>query len=293
MGTIENDALFAAITAGDLVRVRSTLDAGANVDAERSYDMNIDREVYRGTEPAIAAAARTGHEPIVRLLCERGAKPNTADELTGRTALVEASAKGFLPIVETLLAHGANPSARDALDKQNCLTAAIAGGHADVARALIKAGAHVEPGALETACYRGRLDLAHLCVEAGLDVHKTDAFKNAAMGGQTDVLKWLIDLGVDAKKQGAAALLEAANSGKAKAVRVLLELGVPVDSRTDYGWTALHIAAYNGNAATVETLVQAGADLRADDGTGKTPLHWAREAGKTESVAVLEKALAG
>ncbi len=292
MGTTENDALFASIAAGDLVRVRSTLDAGANVDAERSYDMNIDREVYRGTESAIAAAARTGHEPIVRLLLERGARPNTADELTGRTALVEASTQGFLPIVETLLAHGANPSGRDALDNLNCLTAAIARGHADVARTLIKAGAHVEPGALEVACRKGRLDFAQLCVDAGLDVRKTDAFKNAAMAGQTDMLKWLIDRGVDVKKQGAAALLEAANSGKDQAVRVLLEMGVPVDSRTDYGWTALHIAAYNGNAATVEMLVQAGADLRADDGTGKTPLHWAREAGKAESVAALERALA-
>ena len=289
MGHVENSALFAAIATGDLVRVRTTLDAGANVNAIRWYDMNIDRDVQSGTESAIAAAARGGHEPIVRLLLERGADPNAADSLTGRTALVEASALGHLAIVETLVAHKANPSARDALDKQNCLTAAIANGHADVARALVKAGAHVEPGALETACRKGRLDLAQLCVDAGLDVKKTEAFRNAAMAGQTAALTWLVERGVDVKRKGSQALLDAANSGHADPVRVLLDLGVPVDSRTDYGWTALHLAAYNGNAATVEVLVQAGADVHADDGTGKTPLDWAREMGKTENVAVLEK----
>lgn len=290
MSQVENAALFAAITTGDLVRVRTTLDAGADVNAERAYDMNIDREVYSGTESAIATASRQGHEPIVRLLLERGANPNAADSLTGRTALVEASALGLLQIVETLLNHGASPSGYDALDKQDCLTAAIARDHVDVARTLVKAGARVEPTALETACRRGRLDLAQLCIDAGLDVRKTEAFKNAAMAGQTDVLKWLVGQGVDVKSQGAAALLDAANSGKEKAVRALLELGVPVESKTDYGWTPLHLAAYNGNAATVEVLVQAGADVYADDGTGKTPLDWAREMGKAENVTVLETA---
>jgi len=292
MGTIEDDALFVAISTGDLIRVRSTLDAGANAKAERSYDMNIDREVYGGTESALRAATTGGHEPIVRLLLERGADPNAADSLTGRTALVEASAKGRLSVVETLLAHGANPSSRDALDAQNCLTAAIAGEHADVARALIKAGARVEPAAFEQACRRGRLDLAQLCVDAGGDVSTSDALKSAAMSGNVDALRWVVKQGVDVKKRGADALLDAANAGKAESVRYLIELGVPVESRTNYGWTVLHLAAYNGNAATVKVLVEAGADLRADDGTGKTPLDWAREQGKTENVGELERALA-
>src|SRR5690348_352567 len=100
MGKIEDEALFAAIATGDLVRVRSTLDAGARPYAERSYRMNIDRDIHEGTEPAILDAVRTGHEPIVKLLLERGAKPDAEDSITGRTALVEASAHGRLPIVE-------------------------------------------------------------------------------------------------------------------------------------------------------------------------------------------------
>ncbi len=291
MGTIEDDALFVAIAAGDLVRVRSTLDAGADAKAERLYDTNIDRETYSGTESALLAASRSGHEPIVRLLLERGANPDAADSLTGRTALVDASAKGRLPIVETLLAHGANPSTRDALDAQNCLTAAIAGEHSNVARVLVKAGARVESAAFEQACLRGRLDLAQLCVDAGGDVSTSDALKSAAMGGNVETLRWVVKQGVDVKKRGAEALLDAANGGKAESVRYLLELGVPVESRTSYGWTVLHLAAYNGNAATVKVLVDAGADVRADDGTGKTPLDWAREQGKGENVAELERGM--
>lgn len=291
MGTTENDALFLAIATGDLIRVRSTLDAGADVNAERSYETNIDRDWYRGTESALMAATRGGHEPIVRLLLERGAQVNATDSLTGRTALVEASARGRLSVVETLLAHGAGPSARDALDAQNCLTAAIAGGHAEVAQALVKAGATFEPAALEHACRTGRLDLAQLCVDAGADPAKTKAFESAAMAGQTEALRWLVAHGIDAQKQGTAALLDAANAGRATAVRALLEMGVPVESRTDYGWTVLHLAAYNGNAETVQVLVDAGAIVRADDGTGKTPLDWAREMGKKENVAVLERVM--
>jgi ankyrin repeat protein len=291
MGTIEDDALFVAITTGDLVRVRSTLDAGAHAKAERSYDTNMDREVYSGTESAVLVAARGGHEPIVRLLLERGADPNARDSLTGRTALVEASAKGRLGVVETLLVHGANPSARDALDNKNCLTAAIAGEHLDVARALVKAGARAESASLEQACLRGRLDLAQLCVEAGCDVQSTNALKTAAMAGQVEALRWLVQNGANVTNQGPEALLDAANAGRAEAVRYLLGLGVPIESRTDYGWTTLHLAAYNGNAATVKVLIAAGADVRADDGTGKTPLDWAREQDKRDNVAELEKAL--
>lgn len=292
MSQTEDEALFAAIHAQDIVRVRTTLDAGANANAERSYQTNIDRREYSGTEPAILAAARGGHEPIVRLLLERGAKPDIADSVTGRTALVEASAQGRLPIVTTLLVFHANPSARDELDAKNCLTLAIAGDHAEVARALVQAGAKVEPAALEAACRRGNLELAQLCVDAGLDVGKTNAFQNAAMAGQTAALKWLVEHGVDVQTQGPKALLEAANAGKVETIRQLLQLGVPVESRTNYGWTVLHLAAYNGNAETVRVLLEAGADVRADDGTGKTPLDWARQQGKKEIVGVLEAAMA-
>lgn len=288
MGQIENDALFAAIASGDLVRVRSTIEAGADVNAERSYDMNIDREVYRGSESALTAAARSGHEPIVRLLLERRAHPNASDSLTGRTPLVEASAKGHLRVVETLLEYGANPSARDALDAQNCLTAAIAGGHTDVARALVNAGAQVEPAALEIACRRGRLDLAQLSVDGGLNVRETSALKSAAMAGDAEALRWLVKQGIDVAKDGPGALLDGANAGKAESVRVLIEMGVPLECRTDYHWTPLHLAAYNGNVATIKVLVEAGANVRADDGSGKTPLDWARERGKKENVAFLE-----
>lgn len=284
-----NEALFAAIDAGDLVRVRTTLDAGASGNAERPYETTIDREVYRGTESALMVAARNGHEPIVRLLLERFTSTHTADSLTGRTALVAACAQGRLPVVETLLSYGANPSARDALAGQNCLTIAISKGYTDIARALVRACAHVEPRALEEACRHGRLDLAELCVDAGLDVNTTEAFKNAAMAGQTEALRWLAEHGADVNKQGPAALVEAANAGRSEAAQALIALRVPVDSRTEYGWTALHVAAYNGNAATVEVLVQAGANVHADDGSGKTPLDLAREIGKAENVAVLEK----
>jgi ankyrin repeat protein len=68
-------------------------------------------------------------------------------------------------------------------------------------------------------------------------------------------------------------------------VRLLLDLGIPVNAANDEGITALHGAAYKGANQAVQLLVDRGADLAAEDngadyGFGArtvrmTPLNWA------------------
>ena len=59
-------------------------------------------------------------------------------------------------------------------------------------------------------------------------------------------------------------------------MRILLDLGVPVDSRGELGGTALHHAAWIGDAGLVAALIARGAGLeRLDTQFGMTPLGWA------------------
>ncbi|MDC0744904.1 ankyrin repeat domain-containing protein [Polyangium mundeleinium] len=288
--TLDEELLDAA-SRGDEARVKDALARGANVDATRRYTTSVDREVLEGTASALMLAIMNGHDCVAELLIERGADPDAADELTGRTPLVEAAARGEISVVEALIDGGASLDARDAMANQNAVTAAVMGGHAGIARQLVEAGAPIEPRAFEEATRRGRLELAAFFVERGLDPDKTEALEGAATAGRVDVITWLLAHGVDPRKHGCEALLSAANAGKAEAVELLVAAGVPIDATTRYGWMPLHLAAYNGDTKTVRALLALGADPRADDGTGKTALDWAREAGKAESVRLLEEAL--
>jgi len=285
------EELLDAANRGDEARVKEALARGANVNATRVYKTSVDRDVYEGTISALRMAILGGHDGLAALLLERGADPDLADELTKSTALVEAAARGQLDVVEALIDAGASLDARDAMANENAVTAAVLRGHAAVARQLVEAGAPIEARAFEQATRQGQLDLAEFFITRGLDPNKTSALEGVAMAGRVDVLAWLLAHGVSVSAQGPAALLAAANAGKAEVVAALARAGVPLDATTSYGWMPLHLAAYNGDARTVRVLLDLGADPRADDGTGKNALDWAREAGKAESARLLEDAL--
>jgi Ankyrin repeats (3 copies) len=73
-----------------------------------------------------------------------------------------------------------------------------------------------------------------------------------------------------------AALVSAAERGNTTAVTLMLDLGIPLETRGDNGATALHAAAYSGSADTVRLLLDRGANIEARDTTwNSTPLEWA------------------
>ncbi len=67
----------------------------------------------------------------------------------------------------------------------------------------------------------------------------------------------------------------AARSGASDVVRILVNVGVPVDSRDDFRETPLHQAVNEGRTETADLILQLGADVNARNRRGHTPLYYA------------------
>jgi cytohesin len=59
------------------------------------------------------------------------------------------------------------------------------------------------------------------------------------------------------------------------------------DTRSQRGWTALHVAAANGHSMTCKALLNAGAEINDTDPEGGTPLHLAACAGSNDTITTL------
>ena len=72
-----------------------------------------------------------------------------------------------------------------------------------------------------------------------------------------------------------APIHNAAQNGNLNQVKSLLNQGVPVNSRTVYGWTPLHDAARYGRLNIVQELLKRGAHVNPRTRSGMTPLYLA------------------
>lgn len=85
------------------------------------------------------AAAKSGHDAVVKLLLDKGASLNTTDE-NNQTALHWAAKNGHDAVVKLLLDKGVNLYAKDT-NNQTPLSLAAAGGHEAVVKLLLEKGA--------------------------------------------------------------------------------------------------------------------------------------------------------
>ena len=175
------------------------------------------------------------------------------------------------------------------------LVAAVKAKDAALVRRLL-----AEDPTLATAKAQGGVGVLHLalylraseCVDALLAAGvEPDLFEAAILGDAARVRalvakdRALLDAqGPD----GACALHLAAHFGRADVVKLLLNLGAPVDllSGGHFRNTALHAAA-GGQGAVVDLLLAAGAKPDLPDGKGNTPLHVAAANGLVPVVKAL------
>ncbi|XP_034249324.1 26S proteasome non-ATPase regulatory subunit 10-like [Thrips palmi] len=114
----------------------------------------------------------------------------------------------------------------------------------------------------------------------------------AALGGHEELVKLLSDLGtpIDSKDDiGSTPLILASSAGKEQVVHTLLALGAQVNSQNHEGHSALQYAASKGWLNIVRVLLSSHADVNIADKRGATPLHRAASVGNTD---VLKELLA-
>ncbi|KAF8532899.1 ankyrin repeat-containing domain protein [Trichophaea hybrida] len=156
--------------------------------------------------------------------------------------------------------------------------------------------------AVAAAAQAGRVEILKKLLDHGVDVKATrpgrfgSAITAAAEVGKAQAVKVLLDYGVDPNEFSigmyATPLQAAAKYGSADTVRVLLEAGAKVNTQGGYHGDALQAAARYGFMEVVEMLLDAGADPTAQCGVDGSALKGARERGHADVAKRLEVAIA-
>jgi ankyrin repeat protein len=209
-------------------------------------------------EMALGAPISTGDVETARLLLEAGADPRRYRDGDGRTVAVVPEAVGAnapAELIELLLSRGAD------------VTAPGPDGRT--------------PYRLATAM--DRANVVHLLERYGADDDRTpvDRLLGACRQGDRDTALRLVsehsELSGELTPAEAATLVTAAEAGDAAAVGLMLDVGIPIDTRDEgHAATALHVAAFAGSVPTVSMLLARGADIEAHDRVfDASPLAWA------------------
>ena len=225
-----------------------------------SHGASLDKTV------ALSAPISTGDVEGVCILLEAGADPSHPFQAD----LLGASREGDPPIgavvvavecdcsaelIELLLRYGGDPNA-PGRDGSSPVRLAMRRGRTEIVELLGRYGARVQATEID--------QFLAACIHADRDQARRRLSAHPAL------LDRLSD-------EDRGSMIDAAEYGNIEAVRLMLELGFPVNMRAgEHGCTALHTAAASGSAELVRLLIDASADLEARDATwNDTPLGWA------------------
>src|SRR5688572_24084179 len=264
--------LLDAAEKGDVAAVKRLIEQGADPDAidedrmENALGIAIiyrQADVVRALAGAkadfnggwphtpLTIAVRTKHLELIRALIEGGAKVNQPNS-SGETPLLVAVQNADVETVAQLVRLGADPNLVPKKKKYDTITnyspleyAAMEGNKKMMAALASAPGVKQDKrlGALmlNGAALAGDLaEVKRLIEQDRVDVNARDArdatpLMNAALGGRTKVVRYLLDHGADVnrtggkKSDGNSPLIEAATAGKVEIVRMLVEAGADVD----------------------------------------------------------------
>jgi ankyrin repeat protein len=204
--------------------------------------------------------------------------------------LHEACGRGDVATARAILA--AHPAAVDADDEHawRPIFHAVLGRHEPVVRLLLEAGADLAAQDGFVLHYAGEVPgnkaIVALLLEYGaLDAHvrPTDdlsrQFLAAVFLANAERIRSLLDrqphLATAPDGRGDQPIHHAARNGDTEIVRLLIECGADVNSKTPRGHTVLYCAGGHGHLATLQLLLANGADGDVPfTSDGKTLLEW-------------------
>lgn len=230
------------------------LDAGANPnDGESLYHSTEHPDLQcmkllleRGAKPTNGNILKhmLDYEAVegVRLLLAAGADPNEVNERR-ETALHWAVKRGrSATVLAALVRAGVNVDARRN-DGRTAFAMAKMSGQAEAVMALHRSGANMEISPIDSL-----LGVCALAEESGIPLLIASARPQMPLPAEYQNL-----------------LVEFAANHDVGAVRGLLAMGVPVDSRGEHGGTALHWACWKGYPDLVTLLLAHGASTDIKD----------------------------
>lgn len=251
----------------------------------RRLDFSRPDGINASDRPLIKAA-RAGKEIAVKMLLEAGADPQLTN-LEGVTALHVAAGLGHdddqhlsIAITKALL------KAKMAVDYQvrdgsTALMLASRAGDSEMVKLLLDNGANVllkdnRGWSVTTfAAVEGHADIVASLLCAGADPQTDLSFICAAASGHCNVLRVLIDSGVDtstASEDGTTALVSAVKYGRLDAAKLLIESGAAVNAQTTDGKSPLMLSAAAGHKGLTRLLLDSGANVNLTNERGETAL---------------------
>jgi ankyrin repeat protein len=162
------------------------------------------------------------------------------------------------------------------------ITAASHGFNDLVLRYVVESDDRDKDDALVSAAIYGNTETVRLLLDRGVDIHAGNdlALRRAADSGHTETARLLLDRGADIHARNDCAFRWAVDKDHTQTVLLLLDRGADIHAIGDH---ALRLAANRGNTEMVQLLLDRGADIHANDDA----LRWAAENGHTETVRLL------
>jgi ankyrin repeat protein len=307
---VTHSAFLSGDRTGELLAcARLLLDAGADPNSSWEHP-------EFGALSALYGAAGVAHEPrMTALLLERGATPDDGESLyhsceardhaclrllldagarvEGTNALGHMLDYDDVEGLRLLLQRGVEESTRDWPELQGAIGWALSRDRSrEHIELLLRHGAAIQPSDATLAVRRGRSDLVDLLGRGSPT--PADELVGALRRGDRAAVE-----GVLAANPGLLERLEradhdvlvhAAGRGNQVATELMLELGFPIDVRSEeLNETPLHAASWYGRSELAKLLLAHGADPNAQAGApfGGRPLDWAAHGSRHADPAFL------
>ena len=221
-----------------------------------SQDVNVSS--HHGWTP-IHIASRLGQSKVAQVLLSHHADVNVYDDIYW-TPLHHASWFEYPEFTEVLLKSGARVNIKNRSGETPlCLISGSYHGNLETARLLLEYGA--DPG---VRCHKGR-----------------DSLYMALREGHQGLIQLLLKRGAspNARDDSGRTLLQIAvqNREEVGLIQLLLKHGADPNTRDVDGQTLLHVSSRHGHPEAAKVLLELGLDVNSCDNRGRTPIQLALE----------------